>query len=211
MKSGPLPELRPESTCNAGDPGSIAGLGRPPGEGLGYPLWYSRASLVAQLVKNPQCGRPGFDPWVGKIPCRKERLPTPVFWPGEFHGLHSPWGRKESDTTERLSHFHFRPGFGEPGDGTDETDLCVGHVCPPRPHPPRPVALAQASPCHLLSPQAARLPRCSFSKNLKVPVAQSCPTLCNPTDGSLPGSSVHGIFQARVLQWVATTFSRGSS
>ena len=31
------------------------------------------------------------------------KLPTPVFWPGEFHGLYSPWGRKESDTTERLS------------------------------------------------------------------------------------------------------------
>ena len=30
-------------------------------------------------------------------------VPTPVFWPGELHGLHSPWGRKESDTTERLS------------------------------------------------------------------------------------------------------------
>ena len=38
-----------------------------------------------------QCGRPGFDPWVGKIPWRRERLPTLVFWPGEFHGLHSPW------------------------------------------------------------------------------------------------------------------------
>ena len=34
---------------------------------------------------------------------RSERLPTLVFWPGEFHGLYSPWGRKESDTTERLS------------------------------------------------------------------------------------------------------------
>jgi len=32
--------------------------------------------------------RPGFDPWVGKIPWRRERLPTLVFWPGEFHG---PW------------------------------------------------------------------------------------------------------------------------
>ena len=52
---------------------------------------------------------PGLDPgqdvdvlsfvgghWVGKIPWRRERLPTPVFWPGEFHGLYSPWGHKES-------------------------------------------------------------------------------------------------------------------
>ena len=41
-----------ESACNAGDPGSISGLGRSPGEGIGYPLQYSWASLVAQLVKN---------------------------------------------------------------------------------------------------------------------------------------------------------------
>ena len=40
------------STCNAGDPGSNPGWGRSPGEGIGYPLQYSRASLVAQLVKN---------------------------------------------------------------------------------------------------------------------------------------------------------------
>ena len=42
-------------------------------------------------------------------------------------------------------------------------------------------------------------------------VTQSCPTLCDPMDCSLPGSSVHGIFQARVLEWVAISFSRGSS
>ena len=58
-----------ESTCNAGDLGSIPGLGRAPGEG--------------------------------------NNLPTPVLWPGEFHG---PWGQKESDTTEQLSlHAMLRP------------------------------------------------------------------------------------------------------
>ena len=41
--------------------------------------------------------------------------------------------------------------------------------------------------------------------------AQSCPTLCDPMDCSLPGSSVHGIFQAIVLEWIAISFSRGSS
>ena len=56
-----------ESTCNTGDPGSISGLGRSPGEGIGYPLQYS--SL-------------------------------------ENSGLYSPWGPKESNTTEQL-HFHF--------------------------------------------------------------------------------------------------------
>ena len=42
-------------------------------------------------------------------------------------------------------------------------------------------------------------------------VSQSCPTLCEPMDCSLPGSSVHEILQARVLEWVAISFSRGSS
>ena len=41
-------------------------------------------------------------------------------------------------------------------------------------------------------------------------VAQSCPTLCNPLDSSLPGSFLHGILQTRVLEWVAISFSRGS-
>ena len=47
-------------------------------------------------------GQPGFDPWVGKIPWRREWLPTPVFLLGEFHG-HNPWHHKESDMTEQLS------------------------------------------------------------------------------------------------------------
>ena len=42
-----------ESTCNAGDPGEFPGLGKSPGERIGYPLQYSWASLVAQTVKNP--------------------------------------------------------------------------------------------------------------------------------------------------------------
>ena len=44
-----------------------------------------------------------FDPWVGKIPWRREWLPTPIFWPGELHGLYSLWDHKESNTAEWLS------------------------------------------------------------------------------------------------------------
>ena len=56
-------------------------------------------SEVVLGVKNPpanagRCWRPGFDPWVGKILWRRERLPTPVFWPGEFRGLQSPGGHR---------------------------------------------------------------------------------------------------------------------
>ena len=52
---------------------------------------------------------------------------------------------------------------------------------------------------------------CPIWKFLKVKVAQSCLSLCYPMDCSLPGSSVHGIFQARILEWVAISLSRGSS
>ena len=68
------------------------------GEGIDYPLQYSWASLLAEGVKNPM-----QETWVGKIPWRRERLPTPIFWPGKFHGLYSPCGPKELDTTEQLS------------------------------------------------------------------------------------------------------------
>ena len=89
-----------ESTCNAGDPGSIPWLGRPAGEVIGDPLQYSWASLVAHLVKNPPAMQ---ETWVrslgwedtlekGMAICSS----ILVFWPGEFHG-------KELDTNERLS------------------------------------------------------------------------------------------------------------
>ena len=56
-----------------------------------------------------QCWRPGFNPWIGKIPWRRKWQPTPLLLPGKSHGWrnlvgYSPWVCKESDTTERL-HF----------------------------------------------------------------------------------------------------------
>ena len=59
---------------------------------------------MAQMVKNLSAMQ---GTWVQSLgwedPLERERLPTPVFSPGEFHRLYSLWGRKESDTTERLS------------------------------------------------------------------------------------------------------------
>ena len=60
----------------------------------------SWAFPMVQLVKKLPAM---WETWGGKIPWKRERLPTPVFWLREFHGLYSPWGHKESDTTERLS------------------------------------------------------------------------------------------------------------
>jgi len=50
-----------------------------------------------------------------------------------------------------------------------------------------------------------------FESERESAVAQLCPTLCDPMDCSPPGSSVHGILQARIVEWVAISFSRGSS
>ena len=54
-------------------------------------------------------------------------------------------------------------------------------------------------------------PRKGEHVEVKVSVAQSCPTVCNSVDCSPPGSFVHGILQARILEWVAMSSSRGSS
>ena len=90
-----------ESTCNAGHPGLIPESRKFTGEGKGYPFQYSWASLVAQLVKNLPAM---WETWIQSLgwedPWRRERLPTPVFWLREFHGLHSPCRCKELDMTE---------------------------------------------------------------------------------------------------------------
>ena len=94
------------STCNAGDPSSIPGLGRSTGEGIGYPLQYSWTFLEAQLVKNLPAMRVTWAQPLGREdPLEKEGPPTPVFWPGEFHGLYRPWDCKESDMTEWYLHY----------------------------------------------------------------------------------------------------------
>ena len=103
--SFPGSSIGQESACNAGDPGLIPGSGRSSGEGIGFPLQFSWASLVAQMVKNPPANAGDLDSIPGwKDPLKKGKATTPVFCPGEFPGLYSPWGRKELDMTEWLSH-----------------------------------------------------------------------------------------------------------
>ena len=90
-----------ESACNAGDPSLIPGWGRSAGEGIGYPLQYSRVSLMTQLVKNP------LDMWQAWIwslgwdnPLEKGKATHSSIWAWRI-----PWGRKELDTNEILSLF----------------------------------------------------------------------------------------------------------
>ena len=103
----PNSSIGKESNCNAGDSSWIPGSGRSAGKGIGYPLLYSWASLVAQLVKNPPTM---WETWVQSLGCEdpleKGKLPTPVFWPGEFHGL-IVQGVSESPTKFSDFPFHF--------------------------------------------------------------------------------------------------------
>ena len=87
--------------------------GRSTGEGIGYPLQYSWASLVAQLVRNlPVMWETfGFDLWVGNIPWRRDRLPIPVFlgFPGGSDGKESACNEGDPGLI---------PGLGKsPGEG----------------------------------------------------------------------------------------------
>ena len=98
LEGFPSSSVGKESICNAGDHGPIPGWRRFPLEKEqathssipGLPCWFSWQRI------HLQCGRPGFNPWVGKIPWRREQLPTPVFWPGEFYELCSPWGHNDN-------------------------------------------------------------------------------------------------------------------
>ena len=95
-----------EAACNAGDPSSILGSGRSAGEGIGYPLQYSWASLVAQLVKSPPVMQETWVwslGWEGPLEKGKATHSSILAWRIPWN-VYSPWDRKESDTTEQL-HF----------------------------------------------------------------------------------------------------------
>ena len=110
VKGFPHSSVGKESACNEDDPGSILGLGRSPGEGIGYPLQYSWASLMAQLVKNLPKKKKGSAWNVGdqaSIPelgrSSGEGKGYPLQYPDQYsyleNSMDSPWGRKESGTT----------------------------------------------------------------------------------------------------------------
>ena len=87
MTGFPCSSAGKESACNAEDPSLVPGLGRSPGEGIGYPLQYSWASLMAQMVNNLPAmqGRPGFNPWVGNTPGEGKGYPL------QYSGLENPY------------------------------------------------------------------------------------------------------------------------
>ena len=84
-----------ESSCSAGNAGSIPGSGRSAGDGIGYPLQYSWASLVAQLVKNLPARQEAWVRSLGwKDPLEKGRATHSSILAWRIHGLYSPWSHK---------------------------------------------------------------------------------------------------------------------
>ena len=98
-----------ESACNAGDPGSIPGWGRSPGDGIGYLLQYSWASLVAQLAKNPPTMQETWVPFLGwEDPLEKGMATHSSILAWRIPMNRGAWqatvrGAAESDVTEQLS------------------------------------------------------------------------------------------------------------
>ena len=135
----------------------------------------------------------------------KAMAPTPVLLPGKSHGQRSlvgcsPWGHQELDTTERL-HFHFSLLCIGDGNGNPLQCSCLEN--------PRDGGAWWAA-IYGVAQNRTRLMWLSSSSS-SVLIAQWCRTLHNPMVCRPPGSFVHRILQARILEWVAISFSRGSS
>ena len=132
---------------------------------MGYPLQYSWASLVAQLVNKPPAM---WEIWVWSLGW-EDPLERGKATHSSILAWRIPW------TVQSVGSQRVRHGW--------------------------------ATFTLLHREQSISL----FLLKVKVKVAQLCPALCNPMDCSLPGSSVHGILQARILEWVAVPFSGRSS
>ena len=163
----------------------IPALGRASGEGIGYPLQYAWASQVAQLVKNPPAMR---ETWVPSL------------------GWEDPLEKGKATHSSILA---WRIPGTVHGVAKSRTRLSTLHV-PVACLQPLPLALERQPGCHLSfsqwDPEQRSQPSGFWPCPVKVKVTQSCPTLCDPTD-----YTVHGILQARILEWVAFPFSRESS
>ena len=153
------------------------------------------------MVKNlPAIWRSGFNTWVRKIPWRRKWLPTPASLLGEFHELRSLAGYSPCKIYNPIKWNSYRYAAA----AAKSLQLCPTV----RPHKQQPTRIL----CPWDSPGKNTGVGCHFLLQcMKVEseseIAQSRPTRSDPMDCSLPGSSVHGIFQARVLEWGAIAFS----
>ena len=165
-----------------------------------------------------ECRRPGFDPWIERIPWRRAWQPIPVLLPGEFHGQrslmgYSRWGRTEPYTTEWLTHELITAGGSLSTNGAYPFPIPIDQL-----HLPctntydsdfsfLQCSIFSSSLSMSVSGQDFRLTETDETQVAAAKLLQSCPTLCDSIDSSTPGSPVPGIPQARTLEWVAISFS----
>ena len=157
------------------------------------------------------------------IPCKREWQPTPVFLPGVSHGQrslagYSPWGHKKSDTTEWLTHTPLQKELEKQAPQSPaqffsffQTSKFPEMLWPQGHH------FSYFSEIYFLCCKSIWHIQFSWAHSVcflpwYVFISHSVVlALSDPMDCSPPGSSVHGLLQARILEWVATPFSRGSS
>ena len=135
-------------------------------------------------VKNGSRGTSRVAHWMGVCQCRRHRF--------------KPWSRKIPHASGQLSPC------------ATTTELPHPRICAQQLKPPQGGALTLQWRVAPNSPQLEKAQEKQWRPTC-VKLPQSCPALCNPTDCSLPGSSVHGILQARTPDWIVISSSRGSS
>ena len=154
-----------------------------------------------------------------KADCRRKWQPTAVFLPGESHGQrslagYSPWSHKRvRQDLAAKQELKVWTNISRQQCGYILKDKCGNFQNEMH----RMLFVLICHPCLLVGTMSLHVfcPLCTWIVSLltvesESEVAQSCLTLCDPVDCSPPGSSVHGILQARILEWVAISFSRGS-
>ena len=159
--------------------------------------WYIQLCIHtngASQESTCNAGDPSPIPWSGRLPWRRDRLRIPVF-------MGFPGGSDGKESTCKVGDMDSIPGLGRsPGGGLGNP---LQYSCLENPHGQR--SLEDYSPwCREKSEMTEWL---SAGAAAAAKSRQSCPTLCDPTGGSPSGSSVPGTLEARILQWVAISFS----
>ena len=167
----------------------------------------ARSSLKIHCKSGYRKKKQNFE-HLAEVVQRRPWQTTLVLLPGKSHGWRSlvgcsPWGRKELDTTEQL-HFHFSLSCIGEGNGNPLQCSCLEN--------PRDRGTWWAAVYGVAQSQTRLTWLSSSSSSWSYYLStKSCQTLWDSMDWSPPGSLVHGISQARTLEWVAISYSRGSS
>ena len=198
----------------------------------GFSWWLSSKESACQCRRHR---RRGFHPWVGKLPWRRKWQPTPVFLPGEILRTEEPGGLRPKvmksptwlsnwactylfySNAERLASWPFAKGsqqwiaaeyrgFGACFSHSWQTNWSAK---PPAQGPQEHSSLHHTPTVSTL-PSSPERDSSSFLC-VRLLGRRSCLTLCDPMDCSPPGSSVHRIVQARILEWAAIFSPRRSS